>query len=126
LADWVSELAMPIYYEREVTGFAQDDTGVDVELGGGPSVRAKYLVGCDGGRSLIGKKAAVSAPTAVLIRPDGHVAWTGGGLTTWFGPPTLLYLAFRAAKVSSVVLSGLGTEFAPTAATDRNERSPSK
>jgi len=37
----------------------------------------------------------VSAPTAVLIRPDGHVAWVGGGtdrdlgeaLTTWFGPP---------------------------------------
>src|SRR5258708_4626857 len=39
---------------------------------------------------------AVSAPTAVLIRPDGHVAWVGDGtdeslrdaLTTWFGPPT--------------------------------------
>jgi hypothetical protein len=38
---------------------------------------------------------AVAAPTAVLIRPDGHVAWVGGGtdqglrdaLTTWFGPP---------------------------------------
>jgi hypothetical protein len=39
---------------------------------------------------------AVSAPTAVLIRPDGHVAWVGGGtdqglrdaLSTWFGPPS--------------------------------------
>ena len=38
---------------------------------------------------------AVAAPTAVLIRPDGHVAWVGDGtdqglrdaLTTWFGPP---------------------------------------
>ena len=38
---------------------------------------------------------AVSAPTAVLMRPDGHVAWVGDGtdqglrdaLTTWFGPP---------------------------------------
>jgi hypothetical protein len=38
---------------------------------------------------------AVSAPTAVLIRPDGHAAWVGDGhhlglrdaLTTWFGPP---------------------------------------
>jgi hypothetical protein len=38
---------------------------------------------------------AVTAPTAVLIRPDGHVAWVGEGtslgltdaLTTWFGPP---------------------------------------
>ena len=39
---------------------------------------------------------AVSAPAALLIRPDGHVAWVGDGtdvglpeaLTTWFGAPT--------------------------------------
>ena len=39
---------------------------------------------------------AITAPTAVLIRPDGYVAWVGdapdpelsGALTTWFGPPT--------------------------------------
>src|SRR5213595_3840911 len=59
LADWVDELAVPIYRGREVTGFAQDDTGVDVELGGGGSLRAQYLVGCDGGRSLIRKKAGI-------------------------------------------------------------------
>src|SRR3954454_13999075 len=59
LAAWASELAVPIYRGREVTGFAQDDTGVDVELGGGGSLRAQYLVGCDGGRSLIRKKAGI-------------------------------------------------------------------
>jgi hypothetical protein len=32
LAGWVGELAVPIYRGREVTGFAQDDTGVDVAL----------------------------------------------------------------------------------------------
>src|SRR6266705_575786 len=32
LAGWVHELRVPIYYGSEVTGFAQDDTGVDVEL----------------------------------------------------------------------------------------------
>src|SRR4030095_12398547 len=53
LAAWVDELAVPIYREREVTGFAQDDTGVDVELSDGQSLRAAYLVGCDGGRSLL-------------------------------------------------------------------------
>jgi 3-(3-hydroxy-phenyl)propionate hydroxylase len=62
LAAWVGELSIPIYREREVTGFAQDDTGVDVELAGGGSLRAQYLVGCDGGRSLIRKQAGIDFP----------------------------------------------------------------
>jgi 2-polyprenyl-6-methoxyphenol hydroxylase-like FAD-dependent oxidoreductase len=62
LAGWVGELAVPIYRGREVTGFAQDDTGVDVELSDGPSLRAEYLVGCDGGRSLIRKAAGIEFP----------------------------------------------------------------
>jgi 2-polyprenyl-6-methoxyphenol hydroxylase-like FAD-dependent oxidoreductase len=59
LAGWVDELAVPIYRGREVTGFAQDHTGVDVELSDGQSFRTKYLVGCDGGRSLIRKAAGI-------------------------------------------------------------------
>jgi 3-(3-hydroxy-phenyl)propionate hydroxylase len=59
LAAWVDELKVPIYRGREVTGFAQDDSGVDVELSDGDSMRAKYLVGCDGGRSVIRKKAGI-------------------------------------------------------------------
>ncbi len=62
LAGWVDELAVPIYREREVTGFAQDDTGVDVELSAGQSMRAEYLVGCDGGRSLVRKGAGIDFP----------------------------------------------------------------
>jgi len=62
LAAWVDELAVPIYRGREVTGFAQDDTGVYVELSDGRSLRAKYLVGCDGGCSLIRKKAGIDFP----------------------------------------------------------------
>ena len=62
LAGWVSELAVPIYYGIEVKGFAQDDAGVDVELSNGQSLRAKYLVGCDGGRSLIRKTAGIEFP----------------------------------------------------------------
>ncbi|MFC7701836.1 FAD-dependent monooxygenase [Bradyrhizobium sp. GCM10028915] len=59
LADWVSELAVPIYRNREVTGFAQDETGIDVTLSGGETLRANYLVGCDGGRSLVRKAAGI-------------------------------------------------------------------
>jgi 2-polyprenyl-6-methoxyphenol hydroxylase-like FAD-dependent oxidoreductase len=62
LAGWIGELAVPIYRGREVTGFAQDDTGVDVDLSDGPSLRAEYLVGCDGGRSLIRKAAGIEFP----------------------------------------------------------------
>src|SRR4051794_700381 len=62
LAGWVDELAVPIYREREVTGFAQDDTGVDVRLSDGRSLRAGYLVGCDGGRSLVRKAAGIEFP----------------------------------------------------------------
>jgi 2-polyprenyl-6-methoxyphenol hydroxylase-like FAD-dependent oxidoreductase len=53
---------VPIYRGCEVTGFAQDDTGVDVVLSDGRSLRAKYLVGCDGGRSLIRKAAGIEFP----------------------------------------------------------------
>ena len=62
LAGWVGELAVTFYRGREVTGFAQDDTGVDVELSDGQSLRAEYLVGCDGGRSLIRKAAGIEFP----------------------------------------------------------------
>jgi 3-(3-hydroxy-phenyl)propionate hydroxylase len=62
LAGWVGELAVPIYRGREVTGFAQDATGVDIALSDGQSLRAQYLVGCDGGRSLIRKAAGIEFP----------------------------------------------------------------
>jgi 3-(3-hydroxy-phenyl)propionate hydroxylase len=62
LAAWVDELAVPIHRGRDVTGFAQDDTGVDVVSSDGRSLRAQYLVGCDGGRSLIRKQAGIDFP----------------------------------------------------------------
>jgi 3-(3-hydroxy-phenyl)propionate hydroxylase len=62
MAAWIAELPVRIYYGCEVTGFAQDDTGVDVELSDGQSPRAQYLVGCDGGRSVIRKAAGIEFP----------------------------------------------------------------
>jgi 2-polyprenyl-6-methoxyphenol hydroxylase-like FAD-dependent oxidoreductase len=59
LAGWVGELPVTFYRGREVTGFAQDETGVDVELSDGQLLRAEYLAGCDGGRSLIRKAAGI-------------------------------------------------------------------
>jgi 3-(3-hydroxy-phenyl)propionate hydroxylase len=62
MAAWIAELPVRLYYGSEVTGFAQDDDGVDVRLADGGSLRAQYLVGCDGGRSLIRKAAGIEFP----------------------------------------------------------------
>jgi 3-(3-hydroxy-phenyl)propionate hydroxylase len=62
LAGWVAELAVPIYRGRDVTGLAQDETGVDAVMSDGQSLRARYLVGCDGGRSLVRKAAGIEFP----------------------------------------------------------------
>ena len=83
LADWVEELRVPVLRGRDVTGFVQDDAGVDVQVSDGESLRAAYLVGCDGGRSLVRKEAGiefsgVEAATSCLIAEveiDGEADW---------------------------------------------------
>jgi len=62
LAGWVDELGVKIYRGREITGFTQDERGVDVQLSDDHRLRADYLVGCDGGRSLIRKAAGIEFP----------------------------------------------------------------
>jgi 2-polyprenyl-6-methoxyphenol hydroxylase-like FAD-dependent oxidoreductase len=62
LAGWVDELEVSIRYGTEVSGLAQDDAGVAVELSDGSQLRAEYLVGCDGGRSLVRKAAGIEFP----------------------------------------------------------------
>ena len=78
LAEWVGELSVTMYRGREVTGFAQDDSGVDVALADGQSLRAQYLVGCDGGRSLIRKAAGIEFPgwdpTTSWLIAEAHMA----------------------------------------------------
>ncbi len=92
LADWVGELAVPIYRAREVTGFVQGETGVEVALSDDRILRAQYLVGCDGGRSLIRKKANIDfagwdPTTSYLIaeiemtqEPEWGIRRTGKGI----------------------------------------------
>jgi 2-polyprenyl-6-methoxyphenol hydroxylase-like FAD-dependent oxidoreductase len=62
LAGWVHELKVPMHYGKEVTGFTQDDSGVDVYLADGQRMTAQFLVGCDGGRSVIRKAAGIDFP----------------------------------------------------------------
>ena len=62
LADWVDELRVPIYRALEVTGFTDNDSDVVVALSDGQSLRAQYLVGCDGARSVVRKAAGIDFP----------------------------------------------------------------
>ncbi|WP_250627210.1 FAD-dependent monooxygenase [Pinirhizobacter soli] len=59
MSAWIEELGIRILRGCEVVGFAQDNTGVDVKLSNGNSLRAEYLVGCDGGRSVVRKAAGI-------------------------------------------------------------------
>ena len=43
-------------------GVVQDDDGVDMRLANGTTQRARYLVGCDGGRSIVRKSAGIAFP----------------------------------------------------------------
>src|SRR3989441_5529884 len=78
LAGWVGELQVPIHRERDVTGLAQDTTGVDVQVSDGTVLRADYLVGCDGGRSVVRKAAGIEfpgwEPTTSTLIAEVHLA----------------------------------------------------
>ncbi|ANL40493.1 UNVERIFIED_ORG: 3-(3-hydroxy-phenyl)propionate hydroxylase [Rhizobium esperanzae] len=62
LVGWVAELPVAIYRGCELTGFMQDASGVAIELSDASEIRAAYLVGCDGGRSLVRKLAGIEFP----------------------------------------------------------------
>jgi 3-(3-hydroxy-phenyl)propionate hydroxylase len=70
MADWLDELHVQIYRGREVTGFVQNDSGVDVALSDGETMRAQYLVGCDGGRSVVRKTAGID-----FVGSDPTMSW---------------------------------------------------
>jgi 3-(3-hydroxy-phenyl)propionate hydroxylase len=70
LAGWVAELGVPVLRGRAVVGLAQDDVGVDVVVSDGTSLRAQYLVGCDGGRSLVRKAAGID-----FVGTDPATSW---------------------------------------------------
>ncbi len=62
LADWVDELGVRVRRGVDVTGVVPDDRGVDVVLADAPRLRAAYVVGADGGRSVVRKAAGIGFP----------------------------------------------------------------
>lgn len=77
MAVWLDDLSVRVLREREVTGFVQDDDAVDVALSDGLNLRAEFLVGCDGSRSLVRKIAGIEFagwdPTVCWIHAEVEV-----------------------------------------------------
>jgi 2-polyprenyl-6-methoxyphenol hydroxylase-like FAD-dependent oxidoreductase len=62
LAEHAAELGAEIRRGCALVGLSQDADGVTAELTDGTSVGARYLVGCDGGRSTVRKLLGVEFP----------------------------------------------------------------
>ncbi|MGC4984770.1 FAD-dependent monooxygenase [Streptomyces sp. DT193] len=66
LEEWAVELGVQVRRAGEVSGLSQDESGVTVEVGGAQetpaTLRARYLVGCDGGHSTVRKLAGIDFP----------------------------------------------------------------
>ncbi|MDQ0768067.1 2-polyprenyl-6-methoxyphenol hydroxylase-like FAD-dependent oxidoreductase [Pseudarthrobacter defluvii] len=65
LLEWVEELGVQIRRGVEVTGVSADDGGAEVHLAGEGPVRARYVVGADGGRSVVRRSAGIP-----MLGPD--------------------------------------------------------
>jgi 2-polyprenyl-6-methoxyphenol hydroxylase-like FAD-dependent oxidoreductase len=80
LADWVEDLGAPVLRGRAAAQVHQDEAGVEVVLSDGARLRGAYLVGCDGGRSLVRKAAGIafpgSGPTISHIIAEAKLAQT--------------------------------------------------
>ncbi|MFF9064277.1 rifampin monooxygenase [Streptomyces sp. NPDC014891] len=62
LAEHAVEAGAEIRRGREVVALSQDADGVTVGLAGGEELRARYVVGCDGGRSTVRRLLGVAFP----------------------------------------------------------------
>ncbi len=141
LANWVEELSVPIMREREVLGLCQDESIVEVEISDGTALRAEYLVGCDGGRSVVRKSAGIGFPgwdpsTSHLIaevemddEPEVGMRPEGGGIgpvdpETEGGPYRVVLLEGEVETERQPSLQDLKEALAASYGTDYGVHSP--
>jgi 2-polyprenyl-6-methoxyphenol hydroxylase-like FAD-dependent oxidoreductase len=98
LRDRLAALGHAPCYGAELAGLSQDADGVDAVLAGGETVRARWLVGADGGRSFVRHALAVDFPGGTLpVRAMvADVELTGLSRDAWhqFGEPIERRISF--------------------------------
>jgi rifampicin monooxygenase len=62
LAEHAAEAGVQVRRGCELTGLSQDSSGVTAELADGTQLRARYLAGCDGGRSTVRRLLGIGFP----------------------------------------------------------------
>ncbi|MEJ8669597.1 FAD-dependent monooxygenase [Streptomyces sp. MS1.AVA.1] len=113
LLEWATGLGAEIRRGHEVVGMTQDEEGVVVEVGtadGVETLRAAYLVGCDGARSTVRKLAGIDFPgtsatiemlmadvatNELRIRPTGEVGESGMVVVLPLGPQATRVVVFE-------------------------------
>jgi 2-polyprenyl-6-methoxyphenol hydroxylase-like FAD-dependent oxidoreductase len=96
LGERAAELGVEVRRGVEVAGFDAAEDGVTVHLDGGGDVRAAWLVGCDGGRSLVRKQAGFdfpgTDPTITFRQTEGTVQGAEQLGRDWRHTPTGVYV----------------------------------
>lgn len=110
LADWAVGLGVRIRTGCEVVDVAAEPDGVRAVLADGQSVRAAYLVGCDGGRSTVRKRAGIEFPgtpatmtgrTAVAELADSDAI-----TSSLHGPRGLVNLSLVPGEIATIEFDG--------------------
>ena len=141
MAGWVAELGVPTDYGSAVTGFTQGEAGVDVRLANGRTIRARYLIGCDGGRSVVRKAAGIDFPgwdpttsnliaeVEVAVEPEWGISHTALGISSLNrmedgGPVRVLVTEQEIGSESEPTLADLSEALTRVYGTDYGIHSP--
>ncbi|AUI59687.1 FAD-dependent monooxygenase [Amycolatopsis sp. BJA-103] len=110
LAEWAAGLGVRIHAGREVVDVVQEDDAVRAVLADGRSERAAYLVGCDGGRSVVRKRAGIAfpgtGPTMTGRIASADLADPGAVKSSMHGPGGMVNLSLVPGEISTMEFDG--------------------
>lgn len=112
LADWAAELDVRIESNAQVIAVRDEGTSAVAELADGRSMRAGYVVGCDGGRSVVRKTAGFAfpgtAPTMTGRVAVAEASNQGSPVAILRGPNGLVNSFMIPGEIMTVEFDGVG------------------